>query len=760
MDAAGRPPRTAFGGPFGAVVLALLLVLAGALALGLPFIAAAETQVGLRFLFAARGPVAPPADVVVVAIDERSASALGLPESPRLWPRSLHADLVRRLDRAGARVIAFDLTFDKPSAEPSHDAAFAAAMVDSGRVVLATSVSSENMKLGAASGPRSEVTIQRKIVPTPVLEAATAGTASFLLPKDARVDFCWMFRDDAGGESTLPTLALQVYARDAVRRLGERLPPGDAELASLLQGLAPARAGGDSADRLTLRGRLLDRPEAGAALAQLLQRVDGALEPGEARAVRALVEAHAAPGLGYLDYYGPPRTVATVSYVDALGAEISSAGDPRFRGKAVFVGFAPETPGAQDRLRDDYRTVYGRDDGLDLSGVEIAATAFANLIDGRVLRVPAWPWQLAIVSVFGLLLTLLCRLLRPLAAAFAVVALALVYLALAEDRFAQAALWLPVVVPVGVQAPLALFAGVWLRYREARRQREAVRRAFAHFVPAPVVDELVDEPETIEQRHSVVYGVCLSTDVERYTTLAEQLPPDALGKLMNEYYAEVFVSVEKRRGIIVDLVGDATMAVWVGTSSPVQARRSALRSALEMAEAVERFNAAHGPGNALPTRFGVHAGDLMFGVVGASGHHEYRAVGDIANTASRIQGLNKVLKTRVLASEASATGVDDVVVCRVGTFRLVGKSQAVSVVHPLGVRGVLPRALVELAAGFEVAMSAYAERRWGEAVERFDALLVTHPGDGPSRFYRDVCARLVAEPPGEDWTPVVRVETK
>ena len=703
MDAPGRPPRTFHAARLGGVGLAILLVVAGFVGLSVPALVEAETQFGLKLLFAARGPGAPPAEVVVVAIDERSAHALGLPESPRLWPRGRHAELVRRLAAADARVIAFDLTFDTPSADVAQDAALAAAMSEAKRVVLASSVRQETVRLGPASGASGAsaasrtagtAVIEKKAPLTPMLEAAASGTASFLLPKHARVDFYWTFRDPAGGEPTLPLLALDVYARASA-------------------------------------------------------------DPRATAAVRA---ARAAPGLSYLYYYGPPRTIATVSYADALAP--SAAADARFRGKAVFVGFAPETPGAQDRLRDDYRTVYSRDDGLDLSGVEIAATAFANLLEGRVPRVPAWPWPLVIVTAFGLALAVACRLLRPLPAAFAVVALALVYMAVAAERFADAALWLPIVVPVGLQAPLALFAGVWLRYRETRREREIVKQAFARFVPAPLVDELVAEPEALESRRRVVYGVCLSTDVERYTTLAEQMQPGALGALMNDYYAELFVAVEKRRGIVVDLVGDATMAVWVGTPSPVQARRGACHAALEMAAAVERFNDAHGAGGALPTRFGVHAGDLLFGVVGASGHHEYRAVGDIANTASRIQGLNKVLKTRILASEASVAGVDDVVVRRVGSFRLVGKSQAVAVVHPLGVRGAVPADVLQMVQRFEAALDAYAARRWGEALQVLEGLEETYPQDGPIAYYRERCAGLVAAPPGAEWSPEIRVDTK
>jgi len=71
--------------------------------------------------------------------------------------------------------------------------------------------------------------------------------------------------------------------------------------------------------------------------------------------------------------------------------------------------------------------------------------------------------------------------------------------------------------------------------------------------------------------------------------------------------------------------------------------------------AVERFNSLH-PATPLPTRIGLHGGRMLLGNIGAMDHYEYRAVGDIVTTATRIEGLNKHLRTQILASR---TIIDD-----------------------------------------------------------------------------------------------------
>jgi len=426
----------------------------------------------------------------------------------------------------------------------------------------------------------------------------------------------------------------------------------------------------------------------------------------------------------------------------------------------VFVGYAAATPGGQDRLRDDYRTVFSQDNGLDLSGVEIAATAFANLVDRRAVQPLATAQQLAIVALWGLALGAVCRLARPIFAAAVVLALAAAYLAVAQYGFAQAALWMPLVTPLALQAPLALFAGVWLSYRDTRREREAIKRAFGFFLPSSVVDQLTRNLGPLPDANRVVYGACLATDVEKYTSLAEVTTPARLGELMNDYYAELFVPVERSGGAIADVVGDSMMAVWVKSAKAPDVRRNACLAALEIAAAVERFNAAVAGRPALPTRFGLTSGEMLFGTVGASGHYEYRAVGDIVNTAARLQGLNKILGTRILVSEETVRGLDDFVTRPLGSFLLVGKAKPVTIVELLALRHPRDHDLLERCERFAGALAAFTSGRCDDAAAGFVGLLKSHPGDGPARFYAAHCQLLLGEPASADWTPTIQINTK
>src|SRR5262245_19256648 len=93
----------------------IVVAMLGIAAAAVPSISALEDSLALRWLFRIRGPVAPPANVAIVSIDEGTSARLGLPSPVRDWPRSVHGELVDRLVERGASAIAFDIEFFRNS---------------------------------------------------------------------------------------------------------------------------------------------------------------------------------------------------------------------------------------------------------------------------------------------------------------------------------------------------------------------------------------------------------------------------------------------------------------------------------------------------------------------------------------------------------------------------------------------------------------------------------------------------------------------
>jgi adenylate cyclase len=188
----------------------------------------------------------------------------------------------------------------------------------------------------------------------------------------------------------------------------------------------------------------------------------------------------------------------------------------------VFVGSSqPDDPDQPDSFYSSFNSKTG----VFLSGVEIMATAYANLLSQRTL-LPSdnWIQALAVVS-FGLLVGTLVYLLPATVGVLAVFAIAGLYTLGLQWRFDVADLWLPLATPILVQVPLALLIGLMGQYLLERRKERRLTEAIGYYLPENIVRDLAEtrvDPTTLNR---VSFGTCLATDMSDFMALAETKPP-------------------------------------------------------------------------------------------------------------------------------------------------------------------------------------------------------------------------------------------
>jgi adenylate cyclase len=156
----------------------------------------------------------------------------------------------------------------------------------------------------------------------------------------------------------------------------------------------------------------------------------------------------------------------------------------------------------------------------------------------------------------------------------------------------------------------------------------------------------------------------------------------------------------------------------------------------------------------------MHSGYISLGNVGAMDHFEYRPVGDIVNTASRMEGLNKFLSTQILVSEEVLDQLDGFCKRRLGKFILAGKSKPVEVYELIGKTEVVKEEQKSLCNVFAQGIDAYQRQAWGEAIDLFKGGLNLDNTDGPSRFYLRLCEKYRTYPPVADWDGTVYLDKK
>lgn len=676
---------------------------------------ALEENIGLSWLFHSRGGISPPAEVLIISMDKLSAVKLNHDGRMRDWPRSLHAQLVNKVVELNAAAIVFDVFFGE--AKAGEDSIFAEAIANAQRVVLAQEFWRENINIIGIS-------TESLANPAAELAAASLGLAPFPLPKyPNRVNQFWTFQDNKKPIPTLPLLALQV----SVQRT---LPPQALGVLFEIAGLEKADL--NSAEPLQqfmreLHSRLRENPQS---LKQILNRLsdETTLSEQSKKTLTALIQAYSS-GSRFLNHYGPAKTITALSYSDFLQP---AAALPDLQDKVVFIGGRDPFP----RQTDRFYTVYSNKDEVDISGVEIAATAFANLLTGTTLRQLNGLNQIMLVLIFGSVAGILAFRFSGMNAVTVIILMAIAYYACSLWLFTHHYLWLPLVTPLLIQLPLALLLGLLLQYRLSQQEMKNINLALLGYVPKNVVKYLRNRNDPLQP--DIIYGACLCSDIENYTTLSELLDPRLLTELTNEYYASIGAAIDRYQGTRLDIVGDGMTCVWPSQQPDYNVRLNACLAALAVQKSLSTFHQAHSQYE-LSTRIGLHAGAMAMGNMGGSGHYIYGIAGDVPNTASRIEGLNKYLGTRILAEQAVVSDLREILVRPMGRFQFKGKNTINTIFEIVNQHHAAPAAERILVQRFSEALALYQAKHWTRAAAAFASLLDDYPDDGPSRFYLTRC---------------------
>ena len=216
-----------------------------------------------------------------------------------------------------------------------------------------------------------------------------------------------------------------------------------------------------------------------------------------------------------------------------------------------------------------------------------------------------------------------------------------------------------------------------------RRQRW-VKQAFARYVSPNLVSYLVDHPGELSLGGHRRECSFIFTDLAGFTSLMESLDAALAVTLLNDYLDNMIRIAFKHQGTLDRIVGDAVAVMFSAPVDQPDHRTRAVQCAQEMHAFSNQYSIdARARGIAFGiTRIGIHTGEVTVGNFGGTTIFDYRALGDPVNTASRLESVNKQLGTQVCLSEATLSGCPDTVARPVGKLVLKGKSVALQVYEP------------------------------------------------------------------------------
>jgi len=451
-------------------------------------------------------------------------------------------------------------------------------------------------------------------------------------------------------------------------------------------------------------------------------------------------------------YAGPTLTYQYVPYHQAL--EPSKLPPDFFKDQVVIVGWHVEaSPNADIKPSDVFNTPFTGTDGMFVPGTEL----HANILETALRADTVYPIGRAGGAAFVAALVLLSALLmprwRPLVSAGVAVALVAIVAGLDWLLFTRFNLWLSsaIAATAGVLGVYLVYGG--LAFLHEQRRRTELRRAFGLYVSPEVVDHVMAHRDRLvlggERRDITV----MFTDLEGFTTLTERLGAEQVAKILNLHFTGATRIVKQHGGTVNRFIGDAVMAMWgAPLDDPHQARNAALAACAMQADVARLRDELAAQG--LPPirmRVGLHSCNAIVGNLGSDDRFDYTAIGDGVNLGARLEGVNKLYGTGILASGETVMRMGGTPRMRLIDEVIVkGKSQPVEIFTPCE-DGELVALTME-------AIAAYRARRWDESDALWRRIAVRWPSDGVAAVYLQRLERLRARPVEAAWRSAVELE--
>jgi adenylate cyclase len=328
---------------------------------------------------------------------------------------------------------------------------------------------------------------------------------------------------------------------------------------------------------------------------------------------------------------------------------------------------------------------------------------------------------------------------------------------------------LTVTLPSGGGDEIGQLQAAFNRMVEQIRAKEKIKDVFGKFVDPRIVAGLIkNESGEVDHAERQIVTVFFS-DISGFTSISEQLTATAIVNLLNHYFTAVTDLVRVGGGIVDKYMGDGIMAFWAAPFSTGDTHAaSACLCALKQQEAIEALNkdlpnivGLRRAAPSLRVRMGLASGEVVIGTIGSMVSKSFTVIGDAVNLAARLEGANKIYRTRIIiADETLRLAGEELETRELDLITVAGKSEPVRIHELIGPTGQLGPEQAELVEEFGNGLAAYRTQEWDNAERQFRRCLEIMPADGPSVLCIERIAELRKQPPPADWDGVWHLAKK
>jgi adenylate cyclase len=442
-----------------------------------------------------------------------------------------------------------------------------------------------------------------------------------------------------------------------------------------------------------------------------------------------------------INFRGPAKTFPYYSFIDVVSGQIPLE---TFRHKIILVGAT--AVGIYDIRVTPFSSIF--------PGIEVHANIMDNILQRNFLWAPTGLANPATLLVILMALTM-CWLQPTVRAWYGLtllVNLIFFYIYLDYLLFSKYQIYLQIIYPLSCLVTVYVVVA-FMRFIAEEKERVRVKAAFQNYVAPDVVNTMLQHPDMLhlggEKREMTV----LFSDIRGFTTLSEQMEPEALVGLLHSYLNPMTETVFQHNGTMDKYIGDAIMAIYGAPLILNDHADRACDTALAMIEKLhhlwDEWRSKDLP--ELKIGIGINSGLMTVGNMGSQRLFDYTVIGDNVNLASRLEGLNKYYGTAILISDATQKLLHDTYILReVDRVRVKGKKTSVGILELRGT-GQPQGKEAELLQTFEAGLKSYRQGSLDLAKESFLACLQLYPDDGPVKLFLERIQKMAGLPIPSDW---------
>ena len=256
------------------------------------------------------------------------------------------------------------------------------------------------------------------------------------------------------------------------------------------------------------------------------------------------------------------------------------------------------------------------------------------------------------------------------------------------ELFLRSGYLLDAVFPI-LTIGLCSFHGYIVKFLVELRAKLQIKRQFGNYLSPALVEKLQKNPELLvlggESRELSI----MFTDVRGFTSISEHYGKDVQGltKIMNRYMTAMTIKILENNGTLDKYIGDAQMAFWNAPVDEPNHAKMAVKTALEMMDSLDTFNAEITKEGVPPfgMGLGINTGVVVVGNMGSTQRFDYTCLGDHVNLASRLEGQSKGYGVRIiLGPETAAQIEDEYAILELDCIAVKGKKEGVRIYTVLG----------------------------------------------------------------------------